>query len=84
MTTTKEKRMTKAKATERPVIVTTEHRGVFFGYATAGRTHALERAAGRAENGPPDARETSSGRRARRAGSAPEERHCSRVKGQTP
>ena len=34
------------KATERPVIVTTEHRGVFFGYAddTSGTTVHLKRA----------------------------------------
>jgi hypothetical protein len=39
--------MAKAKATkERPVIVTTEHRGVFFGYAsdTDGETITLKRA----------------------------------------
>lgn len=34
------------KSTERPVIVTTEHRGVFFGYAddTSGTTIHLKRA----------------------------------------
>jgi hypothetical protein len=31
---TKAKDMTKTKSKERAVIVTTEHRGVFFGYAT--------------------------------------------------
>ena len=37
---------TKKKTTERPVLVTTAHRGVFFGYATdvAGETIALKRA----------------------------------------
>ena len=37
---------TKAKLVERPVIVTTEHRGVFFGYATdtSGQTIELKRA----------------------------------------
>lgn len=36
----------KTKASERPVIVTTEHRGVFFGYAQDidGETIALKRA----------------------------------------
>ena len=35
-----------AKSTERPVIVTTAHRGVFFGFATAtdGETISLKRA----------------------------------------
>ena len=42
----KEKSVSKSKATERAVIVTTEHRGVFFGYATAtdGETIDLKRA----------------------------------------
>jgi len=36
----------KAKASERPVLVTTAHRGVFFGYAsrTDGSTISLRRA----------------------------------------
>lgn len=41
------KRVSKANGTaERPVIVTTEHRGVFFGYATetTGATISLKRA----------------------------------------
>mgnify|MGYP001298665149 CR=1 FL=1 len=38
--------MTKADKVERPVLVTTAHRGVFFGYATdvSGETIALKRA----------------------------------------
>lgn len=38
--------MTTKKAQERPVLVTTEHRGVFFGYATAtdGEQLSLKRA----------------------------------------
>lgn len=38
--------MAKSKANERPVLVCTEHRGVFFGYAaeTSGATIALKRA----------------------------------------
>ncbi len=38
--------MKKAEAKERPVLVTTAHRGVFFGYATetSGETIALKRA----------------------------------------
>lgn len=38
--------MTKASTTERPVLVTTEHRGVFFGYAadTKGSVIDLKRA----------------------------------------
>lgn len=31
-----------ASATERPVIVTTEHRGVFFGYATDTRGDSIQ------------------------------------------
>lgn len=38
--------MAKSKSTERPVIVCTQHRGVFFGYAedTTGETVLLKRA----------------------------------------